>query len=232
MEKRLNAQSAQIESKVDRLIAMMQSLICLQKSFQCDDWACENTTSVVKKFSGDGEGDCGSQSENLISFQKLHFIHPPLYTEQILPAPFGRKSFPFEILNKKRNFTSLTAAAGKVNLCMQLHSMERRLDEIADMVGAKPRNAIEDKLEESKRLKEKLKSALELEKLQLRIFEQKETWMDYIFGICKPDGRVGKMGSKWVSSSWLIQNDIALTCGVGEYHHLQPNPPAITLYAR
>ena len=208
--------------------------MCFQKAIRCDEPASKTSMNAVKNFSNAGEGDSRSQSENFCSFHRPHFTRPPLHraAEQIQPAPFGRKSSPFQALDMNKNIITSTAASGEDNLGIQLHNMEMRLDEIADLVGAKSRNATEDKLEECKRLKEKLKSALELEKLQLRIFEQKETWMDYIFGICKPDGRVGKMGSKWVSSSWLIHNDIALTCGVGEYHHLQPNPPAITLYAR
>ena len=126
---------------------MMDSLICFQKALRCDDPARETSMSAVKNFSSVGEGDSRSQSETLISFHRPHITQPPLhrFAEQIQSAPFGLKSSPSQILDMNKNITSMTAASGEVNLGIQLHSMERRLDEIADMVGAKSRNATEDK---------------------------------------------------------------------------------------
>jgi hypothetical protein len=63
--------------------------------------------------------------------------------------------------------------------------------------------------EDRKRLKEKLKVALEsesqggLQGLQRFAFADpdraKEEWLEYFFGICKPDRRNGKQGSRYQS---------------------------------
>ena len=71
-------------------------------------------------------------------------------------------------------------------------------NQMSDSRNAKPAAGAGDK-EDCKRLKEKLKGALELEqsrRSQLPGDQSRETWMEYIFGICKPDGRVGKQGSR------------------------------------
>ena len=55
-----------------------------------------------------------------------------------------------------------------------------------------------DDNEDRKRLKEKLKEALEsAQRNRLRQVEsEQEVWMEYLFGVCRPDGRIGKMGSR------------------------------------
>ena len=61
------------------------------------------------------------------------------------------------------------------------------------------RSKEEEDAEDRKRLKERLKEALTLEKQgRLRGVDQdeRETWAEYIFGIARPNGRVGKTGSR------------------------------------
>ena len=93
-----------------------------------------------------------------------------------------------------------TTFAREDNVGTQLLTIDRRLCEIASAVGAKSAAGAVDKEEDCKRLKEKLKGALELERaLQPKLpgDQYRVTWVEYVFGICKPDGRLGKRGSRW-----------------------------------
>jgi hypothetical protein len=75
-----------------------------------------------------------------------------------------------------------------------------RLDSIDAAVGfSHTTNPGGDDEEDRKRLKERLKQALKKEqKKSLRKpGAEKKSWVEYIFGICKADGRIGKKGSRW-----------------------------------
>ena len=51
-----------------------------------------------------------------------------------------------------------------------------------------------------KRLKERLKGALDTEKRRkIHAKADGEAFLEYVFGICRPDRRVGKLGSRCVS---------------------------------
>ncbi len=58
--------------------------------------------------------------------------------------------------------------------------------------------------EDRKRLKEKLKLALASENSAntAKVVRAREEWLDYIFGICKPDRRIGKQGSRCGRLRW------------------------------
>ena len=89
--------------------------------------------------------------------------------------------------------------ASREILGRQVASIGNMLESIRDAVGI---NVEEDKAHNNadrKRLKEKLKEALEVGE-QGRLLQQnnKESWMEYVFGICNPDERVGKRGSRYV----------------------------------
>jgi hypothetical protein len=80
-----------------------------------------------------------------------------------------------------------------------LTSLSHTLALVAKAVGVS--DTEEDSgAEERRRLKVKLKTAMESgTRHSLRHIEtERETWTEYIFGICKPDGRVGKAGSRHV----------------------------------
>jgi hypothetical protein len=79
-------------------------------------------------------------------------------------------------------------------------SLERRLDQIASAVGVKAAGEEED---DRKRLKEKLKLALERDKQRRirTIVSEHAKWLEYVFGICKADQRLGKRGSRWLAQS-------------------------------
>ena len=78
-----------------------------------------------------------------------------------------------------------------------LTSLSHTLALVAKAVGV-PDTEEDSSAEERRRLKEKLKTAMESGTRQsVRHIETgRETWTEYIFGICKPDGRVGKAGSR------------------------------------
>ena len=74
-------------------------------------------------------------------------------------------------------------------------SLEKRLEQIASAVGVK---AAGDEDDDKKRLKEKLKQAIERDKRnRIRtIVSEHAKWLEYVFGICKADQRLGKKGSR------------------------------------
>jgi hypothetical protein len=81
----------------------------------------------------------------------------------------------------------------------RLDGLDRTLNMIADAVGVRVRAKQEEDAEDRKRLKERLKEALALEKddrLNGGREGEGEDWLEFLFGICRPDGRVGKMGSR------------------------------------
>ena len=78
--------------------------------------------------------------------------------------------------------------------------LNEKIDKIAQAVNVRDevlQNSVDD-AEDRKRLKERLKEAIEKDKAsQTReIHNYKEAWLEYLFGICQPDKRVGKHGSK------------------------------------
>jgi hypothetical protein len=78
-----------------------------------------------------------------------------------------------------------------------LTALGRTLALVAKAVGV-PDSDENSSAEERRRLKEKLKTAIESgTRHSVRHIEsERESWTEYIFGICKPDGRVGKAGSR------------------------------------
>jgi coenzyme F420-reducing hydrogenase alpha subunit len=81
---------------------------------------------------------------------------------------------------------------------MKLDGLDEKLSRIARMVGAPDGSHANSEEEDRKRLKEKLKEVLEIaQRNRIRnITSEKEKWLEYVFGICKPDGRIGKRGSR------------------------------------
>jgi hypothetical protein len=80
-----------------------------------------------------------------------------------------------------------------------LQGLGRKVDQIAEAVGVKAEDVSSgDDEEDRRRLKEKLKSALDKDRqsrTQKNLSDQ-EKWLEFIFGICEPDVRFGKRGSR------------------------------------
>jgi hypothetical protein len=82
---------------------------------------------------------------------------------------------------------------------LPVKDLGQRLDAIAATVGAAPAVKSGDNDDDRKRLKERLKEALNMEQRKAlnRPGAEKKPWLEYIFGIRKADGRIGKDGSRW-----------------------------------
>jgi hypothetical protein len=86
------------------------------------------------------------------------------------------------------------------NCCIferHLEKIQTTIKSVSERVGCKSRET--DNGRDRKRLKEKLKEAMKTENSKLSVIgHEREAWMEYLFGICKPDGRNGKQGSRFV----------------------------------
>ncbi len=117
----------------------------------------------------------------------------------------------------------------------RLEDIDRKLNMVADAVGVRVQAKEEEDAEDRKRLKERLKEALALEKMDRvngRRVDEVEDWPEFIFGICRPNGRVGKIGSRCAGAA-----PQHIAAGVGERADgwacpLQDDPPPVALHAR
>ena len=99
----------------------------------------------------------------------------------------------------RRRWLGAEASPARDGGAAMLQALDQKLAAIAGALGVSLPTAAEhrDRAEESKRLKEKLVGALEVESTRRTRHERPpETWAEYVFGICRPDARVGKMGSR------------------------------------
>ncbi len=81
----------------------------------------------------------------------------------------------------------------------RLARVEDRIESIAEAIGVTFETKVGDNDADRKRLKERLKEALKFENSDRSLHKtEKESWMEYIFGICRHDGRAGKVGSRYV----------------------------------
>jgi hypothetical protein len=79
-----------------------------------------------------------------------------------------------------------------------VEAIEPKFDEIAQAVGIEKHDVkAGDDEEDRKRIKEKLKEALESNHENSKRNVKKTSFMEYFFGICKKNGRVGKIGSRF-----------------------------------
>ena len=85
-----------------------------------------------------------------------------------------------------------------IEVDQKLDGINTKLDRIADTVGASVGAGVGNDEEDRKRLKERLKEVLETAQRNRihKITSEKEKWLEYIFGICRADGRIGKRGSR------------------------------------
>ncbi len=85
----------------------------------------------------------------------------------------------------------------------KLEWMSKMLDLVSGALGVKM-GAVSGggDAEDKKRLKEKLKDAVEKDRRDRfrKVESEQEVWMEYIFGICKADMRTGKRGSRCYAS--------------------------------
>ncbi len=115
----------------------------------------------------------------------------------------------------------------------RIDSLDRKINMIAEAVGVRVRAKEEEDAEDRKRLKERLKEAMAMEKThRLRGVDQdeKEGWVEYIFGITQANGRVGKMGSR---CTLIARRHSRRSQADGRALRVaQAHPPAVALHAR
>jgi hypothetical protein len=77
-------------------------------------------------------------------------------------------------------------------------SLVKKVELIAISMGIHGVSSEFDHEEDRKRLKEKLKQAIEIDRRSRihTIVSHAEAWLEYVFGICQPDQRLGKRGSR------------------------------------
>ena len=81
-------------------------------------------------------------------------------------------------------------------------SLGRKLERIAYTLGIRNLNVVDnsaDDAEDRRRLMEKLKTAFDNDRLKRfgKTGTGQGRWLEYVFGICKPDQRIGKRGSRF-----------------------------------
>ena len=87
-------------------------------------------------------------------------------------------------------------------MVQKLDSLHKKIENISSALGIRSGMAAGDDEEDRRRLKEKLKEALDRDR-RTRISDvtpEHAVWLEYIFGICKPDQRVGKRGSRYTEN--------------------------------
>ncbi len=96
-----------------------------------------------------------------------------------------------------RHLGEHTTDATKEIVVNHVGVLERKLESIEKAVGITLCTSAGDDDEDRKRLKERLKEALEAEQKERQgRSTERETWLEYIFGICKQNRRAGKVGSR------------------------------------
>jgi hypothetical protein len=81
---------------------------------------------------------------------------------------------------------------------VKLDHVNKVLEHVAMAVGVLAGLGVVDEEEDRRRLKEKLKEALERDRRDRirEVVSEREVWLEYVFGICKPDRRTGRRGSR------------------------------------
>jgi hypothetical protein len=100
-------------------------------------------------------------------------------------------------LEKKQETREVTTKL--LELDSRFEAIDKKLEQIVGAVVVRgPANENDDD-EDRKRLKEKLKLAIEADRRSRvrTIVSQGEVWLEYMFGICAPDQRLGKRGSRY-----------------------------------
>jgi hypothetical protein len=119
----------------------------------------------------------------------------------------------------------------------KLEGMDPKLDEIAQAIGIEKHNvSAGDDEEDRKRIKEKLREALEDNYERSKRNTKKQDFMEYFFGICKTNGRVGKIGSRFVLSAFFALHVAFVSEGENLMHAAgvpwQADPSAVGFHAR
>jgi septal ring factor EnvC (AmiA/AmiB activator) len=78
-----------------------------------------------------------------------------------------------------------------------LSSAVKSMDPDVEAALATEDDKARDNEKDRKRIKERLKEALETNYERAKKYDRKQNFMEYFFGICQSNGRVGKNGSRF-----------------------------------
>ncbi len=99
-------------------------------------------------------------------------------------------------------------------VCTRIELVEERLGKIAHAVGVKEGVSMGDDEEDRKRLKVRLKEALDCKRPKdRRSLTHTDGILEYCFGICEPDGTTGKQGSRSALYPDSESRSAISTCG-------------------
>jgi hypothetical protein len=112
--------------------------------------------------------------------------------------PEGRSECEVHVAISTKPSEPPQTAAGLLELSTKFVAMDKKLEKISHSLGVKVGVNDGNDDEDRRRLKEKLKVAIEVDRRShiRAIVSRGEVWMEYIFGICLPDQRIGKRGSR------------------------------------
>jgi hypothetical protein len=120
----------------------------------------------------------------------------------------------YEIVSKQDKVDCINPASQPVEtetlfeMDTRFGMINMKLEQISTYLGVNSSVKEGDDEEDRRRLKEKLKAAIEVDRRNrvLTIVSRSEVWLEYIFGICSPDQRIGKSGSRCQvpSGSWCL----------------------------
>jgi hypothetical protein len=163
----------------DQLLAPRESLQDVNKKLE---WIVQKLEQVVVTRV---KGDEKTEDTKLVKGKPLHAVNLGHTDFGLLHVEPQQQLDMFQIVDKK------------------LEWMSKMLDLVSGALGVKM-GAVSggDDAEDKKRLKEKLKDAVEKDRRDRfrKVESEQEVWMEYIFGICKPDMRTGKRGSRCYAS--------------------------------
>jgi hypothetical protein len=192
LEQNLVALVRKLEARVERKMQYMGSRLKALSKEKCEDQLCDFTIEKLEQSLSAMEARIEDRINRKIQPIDIRLKEISSAQTSSHAHPALRESLEKRVSSVEHRLQSISDFFGIT---------ENKLESIAEAVGVTVEANAGDDDADRKRLKEKLKEALEEEQKE-RLLKQNEgeSWMEYIFGICKPDGRMGKTGSRCVPS--------------------------------
>ena len=198
LEQNLVALVRRHEARVERKMQFMGSRLRALSKDEFDDQKCDFTLEKLEQSLSAMEERLQDRMNRKINSidERLKEISSAQASSRARPSSTSR-AHPSSTENLEKR---LACVESRLESIAEFFGITQgKLESIAEAVGVTAEANVGDDDADRKRLKEKLKEALEEEQKE-RLLARKETepWMEYIFGVCKPDGRIGKRGSRHV----------------------------------
>ncbi len=186
------------EARVERKMQFMGSRLRALSKDEFDDQKCDFTLEKLEQSLSAMEERLQDRMNRKINpiDERLKEISSAQASSRARPSLTSREH-PSSTENLEKRLASVESRLESIAEFFGI--TQGKLESIAEAVGVTAEANAGDDDADRKRLKEKLKEALEEEqKERLLARKEIEPWMEYIFGVCKPDGRIGKRGSRHV----------------------------------